>query len=113
MDLGLEGVSPPTRPPFPCRHPGGDPGLPSLFPHPQLLTVGAVHFLSRHVPGQDNPPVVRCEHTQHPAQEHERVEKLKFEQTTKTGSERTHPGAIDPFPQGDRVGLRIPIGPMS
>jgi hypothetical protein len=34
----------PPPPPRPHRHPGGAPGMPSLFPHPRLLIVGTVHF---------------------------------------------------------------------
>jgi hypothetical protein len=57
--------------------------------------------------------MVHCEHTQNPAQEHEHIEKLKFLQTIKNGSERTHPGAVDPVPQGGGADPKIHIGPMS
>jgi hypothetical protein len=41
-----------------------------------------------------------CEHIRHHTQGHECIEKLKFVQIAKNGSESTHPGVVDPFPQG-------------
>jgi hypothetical protein len=42
-------------PPHPLRHPSGTPGLTSLFPRPQLLVVGTVHFPLDRVLEQDDP----------------------------------------------------------
>jgi hypothetical protein len=47
--------------------------------------------------------------------ENERVEKLKFAQTTKNRSERTHPLALDHFPKGGGQDLDRPheLGPSA
>jgi hypothetical protein len=59
------------------------------------------------------PSMVRCGHTRDPAQEYGHVEKPKLAQAAENGSERAHPGVVDPFPQWGVAGPRFQISPMS